>query len=363
MSSTANKKVILVIGATGAQGIAVIEALLATSADGSPSPYAVRALTRDPNGRRAKELAAKGVEVFKGSVEDFPTVLAALQGAWGAFVNTDSFTIGEQKEIYLGMRIFELAKQAKTVRQYIWSSLDYIGKKSGYNPKYRAEHYDGKGRVADWLKAQPSVVSDSDMAWSCISSGPYMDMLKLPMLGPLFRREDGTFVFAFPAGVGHVAMVSLKDIGFFARYSFDNRAEVSGKDLEIASEMATLEYTVETFKRVTGLPAVAVHLTVEEWFLNWTNTDEPVARDGKHVAGSTTWKDNFTAFWNLYRDDIVQRDMTWVRKVNPDGQNLEKWMRETQYKGDLDLSLLKYWEDGSRVSLDFEHIAATLGKA
>ena len=57
-------------------------------------------------------------------------VLNALQGAWGAFVNTDSFTIGEQKEVFLGMRIFELAKQAKTVRHYVWSSLDYVGKVS-----------------------------------------------------------------------------------------------------------------------------------------------------------------------------------------------------------------------------------------
>lgn len=63
---SANKKIILVIGATGAQGIPVIDALLAPSADGSSSPYAVRALTRDPESRRAKELAAKGAEVFKG---------------------------------------------------------------------------------------------------------------------------------------------------------------------------------------------------------------------------------------------------------------------------------------------------------
>ena len=62
-----SKKLILVIGATGAQGIAVINALLAPSADGTPSPYAVRALTRDTESRRAKELAAKdGVETFKG---------------------------------------------------------------------------------------------------------------------------------------------------------------------------------------------------------------------------------------------------------------------------------------------------------
>ena len=66
-SSSVDKKLILVIGATGAQGIPVIDALLAPSADGSPSHYAIRALTRDPTSRRAKELAAKGVELFKGA--------------------------------------------------------------------------------------------------------------------------------------------------------------------------------------------------------------------------------------------------------------------------------------------------------
>ena len=63
MSTT---KLILVIGATGAQGLAVIDALLKPSADGSSSPYRVRALTRDPQGARAQELARQGVEVVQG---------------------------------------------------------------------------------------------------------------------------------------------------------------------------------------------------------------------------------------------------------------------------------------------------------
>ena len=61
-----SKKLILVIGATGAQGIAVIDKLLAPDVAGVPSPYSVRALTRNPNGQRAQELAAKGVEGLKG---------------------------------------------------------------------------------------------------------------------------------------------------------------------------------------------------------------------------------------------------------------------------------------------------------
>lgn len=65
MSST-QTKLILVIGATGAQGMAVVDKLLEPSADGTASPYSVRALTRDPNSRRAVELKEKGVECVKG---------------------------------------------------------------------------------------------------------------------------------------------------------------------------------------------------------------------------------------------------------------------------------------------------------
>lgn len=63
---TPAKKLILVIGATGAQGMAVIPAILGPKEDGTPSPYAVRALTRDPTHRRAKELESLGVELFRG---------------------------------------------------------------------------------------------------------------------------------------------------------------------------------------------------------------------------------------------------------------------------------------------------------
>lgn len=58
-------KVIAVIGATGAQGLPAVRHLLEAK-DGNPSPWKVRALTRDPNHRRAKELEALGVELVVG---------------------------------------------------------------------------------------------------------------------------------------------------------------------------------------------------------------------------------------------------------------------------------------------------------
>ena len=65
--NTSQPKLILVIGATGAQGLAVIDALLALSEDGFSSPYLIRALTRNPQNPRALVLAARGVEVVEGS--------------------------------------------------------------------------------------------------------------------------------------------------------------------------------------------------------------------------------------------------------------------------------------------------------
>lgn len=65
-SPISTKRIILVIGATGAQGIPVVKMLLKPSSDGKPSPYHIRAITRDPSHHRAKELEALGVEFYKG---------------------------------------------------------------------------------------------------------------------------------------------------------------------------------------------------------------------------------------------------------------------------------------------------------
>jgi uncharacterized protein YbjT (DUF2867 family) len=348
MPST-NKKVILVIGATGAQGIAVIDALLAPAENGAPSPYAVRALTRDTRAERARSLAAKGVELVQGSFEDLATVKKALQGAYGAWVNTDGFTVGEKAEIYLGMRMFEIAKQLGTVRHFVWSSLDYSTKKGNYNPDYKVEHYDGKGRVADWMKAQPSDVSDNGMTWSVVTSGPYMEMLDFAMFGPIGRRKDGTVIFATPVGKGHVPMIALKDLGWWARYTFDHRAESSMKDYEIASDRVGWEYLRETYEKVTGKKAIVVYQEVDEWMGNLKGiVDEPVAIGlrGENTDGLTTWRQNFSAFWRQWRDDIITRDYDWLRSVHPGTRSLEKWMRETGYTGKRREDVLKNSQDG-----------------
>jgi hypothetical protein len=64
-----------------------------------------------------------------GSFTDLNAVEAAFSGVYGAWVNTDSGTVGEAVEIFIAIRIFEIAKRVG-VRHYVWSSLDYIAKVS-----------------------------------------------------------------------------------------------------------------------------------------------------------------------------------------------------------------------------------------
>lgn len=73
----------LITGATGKQGGGVVENLLPSN------KVAIRALTRNPDSPASKSLAAKGVELVKGSLTDESSLVAAMDGCWAAFLVTD----------------------------------------------------------------------------------------------------------------------------------------------------------------------------------------------------------------------------------------------------------------------------------
>lgn len=77
--STTSKKIIVVVGSTGAQGGSVAKALLR---DGS---FAVRAITRNPSSLPAQQLKAAGAEVVKADADDIESLREAFRGAYGVF--------------------------------------------------------------------------------------------------------------------------------------------------------------------------------------------------------------------------------------------------------------------------------------
>lgn len=80
----ADNQVIAVVGATGMQGGGLVRAILADRASG----MTVRALTRNVNSDKAKELARLGAQVVAADVHDVGSLKRAFAGAYGAFCVT-----------------------------------------------------------------------------------------------------------------------------------------------------------------------------------------------------------------------------------------------------------------------------------
>ena len=137
--------------------------------------YAVRALSRDPSSRRAKALLALGnVEILEGTFADEATLREGFRGCDGAYINIDGFNTGEKTEMYWAIRSYEIAIE-EGVKFFVYGNLDYALKKGGYDSKFRTGHYDGKGRIAEWILWQNQENTDR-MGAAVFTTGPYMEM-------------------------------------------------------------------------------------------------------------------------------------------------------------------------------------------
>src|SRR5579862_7836169 len=116
----AEKKVIAVVGATGAQGGGLVRAILADPDGG----FSARAITRDPESEKAKELAALGAEVVAADVDDEASLERAFAGAYGAYCVTFFWAhFSPEKELEEAGNMARAAKAA-AVQHVIWSTLE-----------------------------------------------------------------------------------------------------------------------------------------------------------------------------------------------------------------------------------------------
>jgi hypothetical protein len=86
------------------------------------------------------------VEIVEGSFADEDVLRNGFRGCGGAFVNIDGFNTGEKTETYWASRAYEIALE-EGIEFFVYGNLDYALKISGYDPKFRTGHYDGKGRM------------------------------------------------------------------------------------------------------------------------------------------------------------------------------------------------------------------------
>ena len=244
----ADRKIIVVTGATGAQGGGLVRAILAKPGNG----FAVRAITRDPQSEKGRALTDAGAEVVAADLDDAGSLERAFAGAYGAFCVTFFWNhFSPEKEIAEVRHMAAAAKRAG-LRHVIWSTLEDTRKwvplddnrMPTLHGKYKVPHFDGKGEA-------DQIFRDAEVPTTFLLTSFYWDNFIYFGAGPQ-RLPDGTLALTFPMGDRKLPSMAAEDIGKCAYGLFKRGSEFVGQTVGIAGEHLTGAQLAEKMSRATG---------------------------------------------------------------------------------------------------------------
>ena len=223
-------KTVLVTGATGRQGGAVIRHMLAKG-------WKLRALTRNPNNPAAQDLASRGVDVVQGDLEDAASLEGATRGLYGIFSVQDFWAVGTKREVLQGKNLADAAKKAQ-VEHFVYSSV------GGAERNLRIDHWESKWEIEKHIRelGLPATI----LRPVAFMENYYIDQVEIGILkGKLMDpiRADKPY-----------QTIAADDIGAFAALAFERPRDFIGLELEIAGSELTNPEAAQVFSRVLGTP-------------------------------------------------------------------------------------------------------------
>jgi uncharacterized protein YbjT (DUF2867 family) len=302
-----DKKLITVVGATGAQGGATAHALLE---DGT---FAVRAVTRDPDSDAAGALANAGAEVVQADIDDEASLVAALDGAYGAFFVT--FFMAHFSPDVEQAQAQRMARAAKTagIEHAIWSTLEdtrrFIPLDDDRMPtlmgQYKVPHFDAKGSANHFF-------TDAGVPTTFLQTSFFWDNMIGFGSGPQ-RGEDGSLVLVLPMGDAKLSGIAADDIGRVAAGIFAAGDTYVGQTVSIAGEHLSGAEMAAQLGEAIGEPVTYVAI-------------EPEVYRGFGFPGAEDMG-NMYQFYRDFADYFVgERDLTLVRQLNPELMSFRDWL-------------------------------------
>lgn len=303
----ADRKIIAVMGATGAQGGGLMRAILAEPG----GDFAARGITRDPSSDKARALADAGAEMVAANSYDPDSLERAFAGAYGIYcVSFFWHTFSAEKE---GEEIRNMAAAAEAARprHVIWSTLEdtrtYIPLSDDRMPtlqgRYKVAHFDAKGEHDRAFAGLPTTYMLASFYWE-----NFVKFGQGPQPGP-----DGELALALPIGSSKMAGIAAEDIGRCALGIFKRGDALVGARIGVAGEQLAGDQMAAAFTRHLGRTVRYRAISPAEY----RALDFPGADD---MGNMYQFYDEFAHVVN------ATRDVARSKELNPGLQDFDTWL-------------------------------------
>jgi len=305
----AEKKIIAVIGATGAQGGGLVRAILNDPNGG----FAVRAITRKKDSDKAKALAKAGAEVVEADLDDTASLKKAFAGAHGAFCVTNFWEHFNADKEQAQARNMADAARATGLKHVIWSTLEDVRRwvpltdkrMPTLGGKWKVPHFDGKGSI-------DHVWHDLGVPTTMLLTSFYWENFIYFGMGPK-AGPDGTLAIGMPMGDRKLSGISAGDIGACAYGIFKAGNEYIGKTVGIAGDHVSGADMAAALSKALSKKVVY-------------HAMEPAAYRALGFPGADDLGNMFQFYRDFNDDFVAARSVEKSRKLNPRLQSFQQWL-------------------------------------
>ena len=315
----AAKKIITVFGATGAQGGGLVRAICSDP----NSEFTARAVTRDINSDKAKELAKLGAEVVYGDLGNVESVHKALEGAYGAFFVTFFWAHFSPEQEKAEAAVFAKAAKDAGIKHAIWSTLEdtrelvplHDDRMPTLKEIYKVPHFDAKGE-------SNKLFTEAGVPTTFFHASFYWDNFIYFGAGPK-RGADRKLALTLPIGDAKMAGIGSEDIGKCAYGVFKNPQAHTGEYVGVAGEHLTGQQMADALGKALDEPVIYNKVSADVYrSFGFPGADE--------LGNMFQIYDEFEEKMNNLRDVKASK------QLNPELMNFEQWLSRYAKKIPLD---------------------------
>ncbi|RBR27038.1 uncharacterized protein FIESC28_00110 [Fusarium coffeatum] len=297
---------ILIVGATGQQGKATIDAIFKAH---KQCDIRILALTRSTTSPKSQALSSQYPEIIlvEGNTQTPKPIFEQYPEIASVFI----VTVPPDDEVQAIPLIEEATSKTSNADHIVFSSVDRGGNKASWSTPTEIPHFAAKHRIEHRLR---ELCEESGKRWTILRPTGFMDSYNPGFFGKMMAS---LWAEGMPRD-RKMQLISTHDIGVFAAKALVNPEGWAGKAVALAGDDLSFSELERIFKEVVGEELPQTYRAVS-WPILWTVKD---------ASKSFEW----------FKTEGWKADIDGLRREEPGLQDFAAWLRESskwQVKGNM----------------------------